>query len=476
MFQFGFNVGALYGDLTTSAVGIETVSDQSNWTISEDATVNPDDPTLYEFTAPASGMANQQLAPNQSLVFHLNGILINEAVGEGGVPIAITEATGTSGNPSIVAGEISISKEQPTLSAQLSVVPSTPVNPGQPVTLNWEVTGSDHWQLYDFDNETLLYDSEKSVPPNAHSYGPISPPVNTNYELLAFKGELFTPAYAEAMVRAVVINASGPENPVNVLSDVQISWTTMYAQTVTIQPTGQTADATTGQGTFTVQMTEDTLYTLTATGMDNTSAHTSVQVYVNPPSVVSFTATPLIYQPGATVTLSWQTQSTITASLSYITLGSNEVISMGRVDVNNNDYPVQPTGITTYILTLEGQGQTTGQIAIAPAPQDLTQNAGGYPIGGIIYDNVSQVIWVVNQNSIVPLKASDGTMIGQPVSFGTTALAMAFDGTYIWVGLLQSGLAQVQASDGAVVASGIQQGSIKLLLAFSTTPSTKFSG
>ena len=93
MFKFGFYVGAEYGELTTTATGIQSSSDQTNWTISAQATENPDTPTLYQFSAPASLMANQQLAPNQSLVFHLDGLLINQAVGEGGVPIVITEVT-----------------------------------------------------------------------------------------------------------------------------------------------------------------------------------------------------------------------------------------------------------------------------------------------------------------------------------------------------------------------------------------------
>ena len=37
-FKFGLYVGAQYGDLTTSTAGIQTVSDQSNWTISSQAT------------------------------------------------------------------------------------------------------------------------------------------------------------------------------------------------------------------------------------------------------------------------------------------------------------------------------------------------------------------------------------------------------------------------------------------------------
>ena len=260
MFKFGLYVGAQYGDLTTTAAGIQSSSDQNSWTISKQAIANPDTPTLYQFSAPTSGMANQQLAPNQSLVFHLDGILINQAVGEGGVPIVICEVTGTESNPSVVQGEITISKQEPTLSSQLSVLPSIPINPGQEVTLKWQVTGSDHWQLYDYDTETLLYDSEKSEPPNAESYGPIHPQQNTNFELIAFAGQLFTTAYAVAMVIAPAItNVTSPDGPVDALTEVVIGWTSAHAATVRLEPGNQTADASSGQGQFTVQAGERNL-------------------------------------------------------------------------------------------------------------------------------------------------------------------------------------------------------------------------
>ena len=202
MFQFGFYVGAAYGDLTAEMTGIETSSAQSGIGISKTATENTDNPTLYQFSAPATGMANFQLAPQQSLIFYINNVLINDAVGEGGAAFAITEVTGPSSNPSEVVGELTLSKEQATLSAQLSVIPPTPVTPGQGVTLQWQVTGSDHWQLYDYDTGALLYDSETSKPPNASSYGPVYPQLNTNYELIAFTGQVFTTSYAEAMIIA----------------------------------------------------------------------------------------------------------------------------------------------------------------------------------------------------------------------------------------------------------------------------------
>src|SRR5258707_7757019 len=138
-------------------------------------------------------MANQQLAPNQSLVFHLNVILINQAGGEGGVPIVITEVTGADqNNLSVVQGEITISKAEPTLSINnFNAQPPTPINPGDAVMLSWQITGAAYWLLYD-DSGNGLYDSRTGTPPNASSYGPLAPQVNANYELQAWAGQLYT--------------------------------------------------------------------------------------------------------------------------------------------------------------------------------------------------------------------------------------------------------------------------------------------
>ena len=91
-FQFGFLVGAEYGDLTASATGIQPSSDQTEWTISKLASEDPDNPNQYNYTVTpsAGGVHSLALAPEQSLYFHLNDIEINKA-----------EASGSSGGEGV---------------------------------------------------------------------------------------------------------------------------------------------------------------------------------------------------------------------------------------------------------------------------------------------------------------------------------------------------------------------------------------
>ncbi len=452
MFHFGFSVGAAGGNLTTDVTGIETSSEQDNWTIAKKAHEDPDHPTHYYYSVPSSGLANQQLASNQSLVFHLNGILINEAVGKGGVAITITEVTGTQDNPLGVVGEITITKTEPTLSAQLSVVPSTPINPGQEVTLNWQLTDSDHWRLYDYDTSTVLYDSETNSPPDADSYGPIYPQQNTNYELIAFQGELFTPAYAEAMVIVPSITyVKSPEGAVDAGTQVVIAWTSVHATTVTLEPGGQTASATDGEGQFTVEPEGNTPYTLTPYNGNYEGMQWQVTIYVNPPEITSLVCSTALYPPGQPVSLSWATKSAVSASLQQSIAGQTGLIDLGNVDVQSSGYAVTPTGISTYILTAKVDDGRQAQAEVMVA-----ENAGTFPV--ISAPNtpaslsalalVGTHIWVSNysENVVSVLNASDGSLAScaqNPMSMGLPFI-LVFDGSHIWVG----GLAQPVVSPG----------------------------
>ncbi len=464
MFRFGFNVGAAYGDLTTSVTGIETSSDQDNWTIAKQATVNPDQPTFYYYSAPASGMANQQLAPQQTLVFHLNGILINEAVGEGGVPIAITEVTGTQDNPSVVQGEITITKTEPTLSAQLAVVPATPVPAGAPVTLNWQVTDSDHWRLYDYDTDTMLYDSKTSSPPDADSYGPIYPKQNTNYELIAFHGQLFTISYAEAMVMAAHFLAQPTATP-SVIDPGQqsvLSWKTKYASQLTIsgmnfQPV--VLNAPEGQydyfpgapnNQWIVSPTETTNFSLAITGPGQSSDERYVPVSVNVPQPIinSFTATPIVYTAGQSVALEWQTLNAFGAELSQKVLATQQTTSLGSVPVNKTGYSVTPPGgIVTYILTLMGEGETLGYATVAESVGTFSPIT--YP-SSIAFDGTN--LWVSDTNqSLYKVSPGDGTVLGQ-YGVGTSPVSIVFDGANIWTANNDgNNVTKVRVSDGKVI-------------------------
>jgi hypothetical protein len=400
MFQFGFLVGAADGDLTTEATGIETASDQSNWTISAQATESPDTPTLYQFSVPAAGMANQTLNPQQSLVFHLNEIEINEAVGEGGAPIYITEVTGSD---NFVQGEITISKAEPTLSIQqFDVSPPTPVAPGTSIELQWSLTNSDHWQLYNVSTATLLFDSDTDSPPNPNSYTD-NPEQTTTYELIAWAGQLFTAQQATAMVSAPTISVSPPSVTVNALAQVTINWTAQNAQTVTISPPPAAGSATVpaggGQGSFVVQPGANTTYTLYATGPNNTNSQPQyVIVNINPASITSFAASPAWCSQGQSVNLSWQTQSATSAELSQSILGSSSIINLGVVGLSSTGYSVKPTGISTYMLAAQNVSSEPAYEQAGVAALAAVVSLKASPVA-LAFDGIS--VWAVLAGGLV---------------------------------------------------------------------------
>jgi glutamine cyclotransferase len=454
-FQFGFLAGATTGNLTTAAEArtIAPVSDQNEWGIVNSGSINTSDPNLYLFTATPSGIDKYlPLAPAASLVFYLNDILIDQSVGEGIAPFTIIEETGTSKpTKQTVQGTLDLTKAAGTLSiTAFNVEPPAPVAPGASIELSWTLNDSDHWQLYDSDAATLLYDSNTSTPPNLTEWPvppqTLEPEQTTSYRLIAWAGQIYTAANATAMVASPQVTATGPTAPVNALSDVIISWTSANAQTVEIYPTGQTASATSGQGTFTVQPIESTVYMLIATDANNDQSQPAyVQVQVNAPQIISFMASPTTCQPEASVNLSWETQSASLASLSQSILGS-DTNDLGSVNVNSIGYAVTPTGISIYTLTAN-QGPAASQTAAAV--EELTVEVAN-SFQALTYDNQNNLLWVLDGSSLYGLNPGNGSMSRQPMSLKGQANGIIFDGTYLWVSNGSNFVTQMTASTGKV--------------------------
>lgn len=482
-FQFGILAGAGSGNLTTAteAASISPVSDQDEWSVVASGFSDQSNPNLFLFSATPSGISNYlALDPNASLVFHLNGILIDQSVGEGLAPFTIIETTGTSRpTEQKVQGTLPVDKVTGSLAINsFDVDPPTAISPGTPIELSWALADSDHWQLYDTATATLLYDSNTSTPPNLSQW-PVSPQqltpeTTTTYELIAWAGAVYTAAQSTAMVAAPQVTAEGPTDPVDALSDVVIRWQTANAQSVKIEPTGQTADATSNQGSFTVQPSADTEYALTATWTDTNvspslvinSQPANIEVFVNPPAITSFTASPQTCAPSEQVNLAWQTQSAVTASLAQLTVGNPSLVPLGDVPLISSSYPVEPVGVSTYLLTAASEGTATSQ-ATAAAGEDMTPPAGG---SGLLYDDVNKVIWVLQPlagNFVGRISPSDGSPVGQSIAVDFGPFGIVFDGTSIWVACaIANSVTRIRASDGTVQGGYLPVGSFPLAIAY----------
>src|SRR5436190_20892698 len=142
-FQFGFLAGAANGNLTTvtEAGNVSPVSDDNQWKLNASG-FSHSNPQLYLFTATPSGIENYlPLAPNASLTFHLNNILIAQSVGEGASPFTIIEKTiGSNRTKQTVQGTVTLTKTMGQLVINsFEVTPDTAILPGTPIELSWNV-------------------------------------------------------------------------------------------------------------------------------------------------------------------------------------------------------------------------------------------------------------------------------------------------------------------------------------------------
>jgi hypothetical protein len=71
---------------------------------------------------------------------------------------------------------------------------------------------------------------------------------------------------------------------------------------------------------------------------------------------------------------------------------------------------------------------------------------------GICFDGAN--IWVANGEGVSKIRASDGTVIGEPIDVGNEPRDICFDGAYIWVGSWGEGsITKIRASDGKVIST-----------------------
>ncbi len=197
----------------------------------------------------------------------------------------------------------------------------------------------------------------------------VSPRTTTTYQLTARNGISEENATATVVVQAPQTTITGctatPTN-INAGEAATINFSTTNATSVTVTPNVPGVGT---NGSFVVNPTTTTTYTINALGAGNQSVACTVTVTVNsgviPPRIVRFTATPDTIAAGAKSNLAWQVENADTVTIT--TLGT--VQSTGTQDVT-------PAQTTTYTLTATNkQGSST-----ATAVVTVTQPAANVSI------------------------------------------------------------------------------------------------
>lgn len=451
-FQFGFLAGAPAGNLTTIAdiSAVSPSSDQPDWTIAG-AGFTGSNPDLYLFTAKPSGLDDYlQLAPNASLVFHLNDLAIDQSVGEGKAPITIIEQTGVDTKSKQTAQQtLSVNKKVGTLSATLSVDPPGVIAPGTPIELSWTVIDSDHWQLYEVDTATLLYDSVTSSPPGLTQWPlppqQLKPEQTTTYRLLAWAGQSYTASDTVAMVKVVppqILCFSASPRTYEPGKLVNLCWQTEGALSAALSQVilGNPGIINLGQvdlqsNGYPLPPKGISIYSLTAKNQVETVLQTAVAPV---PQTIG-----LAGKAGAPV---YDDQNNLVWILDSLYPKWTWLKSLNPVDGSVKqsirfDYLYPPALVFdgTYLWFLNTSAKSS-LVQIMASTGQVVNSA--ISVAGVcmsmVYDRVNDLIWVVSiANNVVLLRidAKTGSVVGNPVAVGGDfgqPFSIVFDGSTVW--------------------------------------------
>ncbi len=240
-----------------------------------------------------------------------------------------------------------------TVTDLVSIAADPPViQPGQSTTLTWTST----------DAETVAIDQGIGSVPSSGSIT-VTPAQTTTYTITASSPRGVATARVTVPVRAIdpAPTVSISANPVIIQAgqSTTLTWSTTHAESVTIdQGIGNVA----ANGSTTVAPTQDTTYTIVATGPGGTAtASVAVSVTESPPTV-SISASPTSIQVGQSTTLTWSS-----------THAENVTIDQGIGSVGENgSWTLFPSETTTYTITATGPGGTATASAVVtvthPAP------------------------------------------------------------------------------------------------------------
>lgn len=249
-----------------------------------------------------------------------------------------------------------------------------PVEAGNPVTLSWVATSATGVTLNATTASGTTAVDVMGKDPNNDSIM-VTPTEDTTYTLSVTDGNttLTSDVVIDTYVAASI--TSFDANPTSVPQNgmVTLSWQAAGA-------TGGTLTATTTAGTspvdlmgkdlntdnITVAVTEDTTFTYTVTGEQNTMATQTASVTVTPAvQITSFTANPTSVLSGGMATLSWTVLNGTSITLEATDGGGTTSVDVSNSNVGGDSVTVTLTQDTTYTLTAtDGVNNTTATAAV----------------------------------------------------------------------------------------------------------------
>jgi hypothetical protein len=253
-----------HGDPTTSLTddpsSITTAAgDSTPWAVSSDGSG-----TVYAVTLPpATG-----LAAGEAASFTLGAVIVNKSPGGGRIDVAAN----VDGVP--VHDHVLVQKDHAAQPGEgAPVIDSFTVDPeriakGGQATVSWQVQGA---------TTCVLEPGPVPLTPADHGSLPVTVHDSTIYRLVALSSGGTDTTTATATVMPVSIDSfvASPPGPVTAGVEVTLSWRTAYADTRSIDQGVGPVDA---SGSVKVTPTQTTVYTLTASGLDQRSAAVTVTV------------------------------------------------------------------------------------------------------------------------------------------------------------------------------------------------------
>jgi outer membrane protein OmpA-like peptidoglycan-associated protein len=316
----------------------------------------------------------------------------------------------TAGLSSSATTRISTINPQSALIVRFDATPPN-ISAGQSSTLTWIVQGATSVSINNGVGNNLASTGSAQVSPSA----------TTTYTLTAVG-----PTGNVTATATVTVGAAGAGNPQIIRYEASpltiapggsstLSWSTTGASTVSISGVGSVPV----NGSTTVQPSQTTTYTLTASSSDGKSVTAPVTVTVTSgsvPQIVVFVATPQTIDAGQSTKLCWQVTGATSIKIDP-GVGSN---------LNANDCAtVAPTTTTTYTLTAtNSQGQIQGNVTVnvgavrilSFTANPVTSTAAGNPvILSWTTQNASSVVLIGSEISPQTLPAN-GTFQVNPIT------------------------------------------------------------